>query len=41
MAKLSYALEPGGQKRLTIDTHFAWKNHVLNLPGLRLGVSLT
>jgi hypothetical protein len=37
MGKLSYALEPGGPKRLTIDTHFAWKDSVVKVDGLEIG----
>ena len=37
MGKLSYALEPGGPKRLTIDTHFAWKDSVVKFDGVEVG----
>lgn len=34
---LSYALEPGGPKRLTIDNNYAWKDSVAKLDGVEIG----
>jgi hypothetical protein len=37
MGKLSYALEPGGPKRLTIDTNFGWRNSIVKFDGVEIG----